>query len=59
MWGYGLALSFWHGTAVLLIVRLGTAVPSAPSNVGTYQFFTIVGLTMFGVGRYLRSGTRW
>ena len=56
IWGYGLPLSLWHGTAVLLILRLGTAVPSAPSNVGTYQFFTIVGLTLFGVGRSTAVG---
>jgi glycosyltransferase 2 family protein len=49
MLGYGLKLSVWHGAAVFLIVHIGTMIPGAPSNVGTYQFFTVVGLTLFGV----------
>jgi uncharacterized protein (TIRG00374 family) len=56
MWGYGLRLSFWHGAAVLLIVHLGTALPGAPSNIGTYQFFTVIGLTQFGVDKTTATG---
>ncbi|MBI3951143.1 MAG: flippase-like domain-containing protein [Acidobacteria bacterium] len=56
MWGYGLRLSFWVGFVVLLIVHLGTAIPNAPANVGTYQFFTVVGLTLFGVDKTLATG---
>jgi ABC-type branched-subunit amino acid transport system permease subunit len=41
---------------VYLIVRLGTAVPNAPANVGTYQFFTVVGLTLFGVSKSAATG---
>jgi glycosyltransferase 2 family protein len=44
-----LPLPFWTGIAVYLIVRLGTAIPNAPANVGTYQFFSVLGLTLFGV----------
>jgi len=51
MLAYGFNLSFWHGAAVFLIVHIGTAIPSAPSNVGTYQFFAVVGLTLFGISR--------
>jgi hypothetical protein len=32
-------------------VRAGTAIPNAPANVGTYQFFTVLGLTWFGVAK--------
>lgn len=39
-----------------LIVRLGTAIPGAPSNIGTYQFFCVVGLTLFGVDKTLATG---
>jgi glycosyltransferase 2 family protein len=53
---YGLGLSFWQGAAVLLIVHLGTAVPSAPSNIGTYQFFVVVGLTLLGVAKPVAAG---
>ncbi len=45
----GLHLPFWAGAAVLLIIHLGTAIPNAPANVGSYQFFCVLGLTLFGV----------
>ncbi len=45
----GLNRSFWIAAAVLLIVRIGTAVPNTPANIGTFQFFCVVGLTLFGV----------
>jgi uncharacterized membrane protein YbhN (UPF0104 family) len=56
MWAYGLRMSFWVGTVVLLIVHLGTAIPNAPANVGTYQFFTVVGLELFGVDKTVAAG---
>ena len=56
MVGYGLDLSFWAGGAVFFIVSLGTAIPNAPGNVGSYQFFTIVGLTLFGVDKTFAAG---
>lgn len=56
LWAYGLKVSFWVGAAVYLIVHLGTAVPNAPANVGTYQFFTVVGLTLFGVDKTVAAG---
>jgi glycosyltransferase 2 family protein len=51
MLGYGLRLTFWIGVAVFLIVHLGTGIPNAPANVGSYQFFTVLGLTLFGVDK--------
>jgi glycosyltransferase 2 family protein len=56
MLAYGLKLSFWHGAAIFLIVHIGTAIPGAPSNVGTYQFFTVIGLTLFGIDKTLATG---
>ena len=53
---YHFQLSLWQGVAVALIVRLGTMVPGAPSNLGTYQFFTVVGLALFGVDKVLAAG---
>ena len=55
MRAYGLRQSFGVGLVVFLIVHLGTALPNAPANVGTYQFFTVVGLTLFGVDKTLAS----
>ena len=49
MWAYGMRLSFWIGLVVLLILHLGTAIPNAPANVGSYQFFVVAGLSLFGV----------
>ncbi len=56
MWAYGLHLSFWIGAVVFLVVHLGTALPNAPGNVGTYQFFCVVGLALFGVDKTLATG---
>lgn len=54
--GYGIGLSFWVGSAVFLIVHFGTALPNAPANVGSYQFFCVLGLTLFGVDKTLATG---
>ncbi len=56
MRAYGLELSFWIGAAVFLIVHFGTAIPNAPANIGTYQFFCVVGLTLFGVEKTMATG---
>jgi hypothetical protein len=52
----GLKLSLWVGAAVLLILHLGTLIPNAPSNVGLYQFFCVVGLSVFGVDKTTAAG---
>jgi glycosyltransferase 2 family protein len=56
MVGYGLHLSFWIGMAVFLVVYLGTLIPNAPANIGTYQFFCVVGLMLFGVEKTSATG---
>ena len=56
MRAYGLDLSFLMGVAVFIIVHLGTLVPTAPANVGSYQFFTVLGLTLFGVEKATAAG---
>ena len=56
MKAYGLHLSFWIGSAVLLIVRFGTVLPGAPGNIGTYQLFCVLGLTLFGVEKTVAAG---
>ncbi len=58
------ALSFWaamracriglslpEAFGVLLVVRIGTLLPGAPANLGTYQFAATLGLLLFGVPR--------
>jgi hypothetical protein len=56
MRAYGIDLSLWGGTAALLIVRLGTLIPNAPSNVGTYQFFVVLALSVLGVDKTDAAG---
>lgn len=56
MLGYGLRLSIWVGLTVYLIVGVGTALPNTPANVGSYQFFTVLGLTLFGVDKTSATG---
>jgi uncharacterized protein (TIRG00374 family) len=48
-------LTVWQGAVALLIVHMGTAIPNAPSNVGSYQFFTVVALAIFGVDKTLAA----
>ena len=56
MTAYGLRLSFWVGGAVFLIVRFGTVIPGAPGNLGLYQLFCVLGLTLFGVDKTAAAG---
>lgn len=56
MHAYGLRLSYLVGVVIFLIVHLGTALPNAPANIGAYQFFTVVGLTLFGVDKTTAAG---
>jgi glycosyltransferase 2 family protein len=53
---YGIPLPLWSGAAVAFMVQLGTAIPNAPANVGTYQFFTILGLSVFHVTASIAAG---
>jgi uncharacterized protein (TIRG00374 family) len=56
MRAYGLQVSVWQGAAVHLIVHFGTAIPNAPSNAGAYQFFAVLGLSLFGVDKTTAAG---
>lgn len=56
MLAYHLHFSFWVGAAVFLIIHFGTSLPNAPANVGTYQFFCVLGLTLFGVDKTTATG---
>jgi len=41
---------------VLLVVRLGTAIPNAPANVGSFQFFSVLALRFFGEDKKVAAG---
>jgi glycosyltransferase 2 family protein len=50
----GLPLS--AGMIILLVVRLGTALPNAPANVGSFQFFCVSALSLFGIEKTVAAG---
>jgi glycosyltransferase 2 family protein len=54
--GCRIDLPLWAGTIALLIIRLGTAIPNAPGNVGSFQFFCVLALRFFGVGKTVAAG---
>ena len=46
----GIDLLLWQTVFVTGLVNLGTAVPSSPGFVGTYQWLCVSALGLFGVG---------
>jgi uncharacterized protein (TIRG00374 family) len=50
MQAYQLDEGSWKGAAALMVLlRLGSAAPQAPGNVGLFQLLSTLGLTLFGV----------
>ncbi len=49
MRAYGLDLSVWAASAVLVVIRFGTVIPSAPGNVGLFQASVVLALGLFEV----------
>ncbi|HKV06230.1 MAG TPA: lysylphosphatidylglycerol synthase transmembrane domain-containing protein [Candidatus Acidoferrales bacterium] len=56
MRSYHLSLSLLAAVVVLLIVNLGVSLPNAPANVGSYQFFCVLGLSVFDVEKTSAAG---
>jgi uncharacterized protein (TIRG00374 family) len=48
---YGMQLPFLAAIVVLLVINLGVSLPNAPANVGSYQFFCVLGLRAFDVDK--------
>ncbi|MDW8130406.1 MAG: lysylphosphatidylglycerol synthase transmembrane domain-containing protein [Bryobacterales bacterium] len=53
---YGLELSLGASLVVVLMQRLGTALPQAPGNVGVLQLMTKQALALFGVDETTAAG---
>ncbi len=53
---YGIHVSLLVGAAVFLIVHFGVLLPNSPGNVGVYQFFCVIGLTLFGIDKTAATG---
>jgi uncharacterized protein (TIRG00374 family) len=56
MRSYGLHLPFFAAVVVLLIINLGVSLPNAPANLGAYQFFCVMGLSVFGIEKTFAAG---
>ena len=56
MKAYGLGLPLWAAVVVLLVINIGVSLPNAPANVGSYQFFCVVGLNVFDVDKTSAAG---
>jgi uncharacterized membrane protein YbhN (UPF0104 family) len=50
-----IGLPFSKAFGVLLVVRIGTVLPGAPANLGTYQFAAVLGLMLFGVQKQVAA----
>lgn len=48
-WSLGLALPWSAALTVLVYLGVGLSLPSAPGYVGTFQFFTVAALNLYGV----------
>jgi uncharacterized protein (TIRG00374 family) len=56
MRGFHLDRTPWEAAAVLMVLRIGTVVPQAPGNVGSFQALVLVGLSALGVDRDTATG---
>ena len=56
MKAYHLDVRFLAAIVVLLIINLGVSLPNAPANVGSYQFFCVLGLSVFNVEKTTATG---
>ena len=46
-----LPLGLTAACVVMVVVRIGTLIPGAPANIGTHQFATVLGLSVYGVSQ--------
>lgn len=49
LWSYDLSLAWYAPGVILVFIAFGTALPSAPSYIGTYHYFLILALGTLGV----------
>ncbi len=56
MASYGLHLPLLAAVVVLLVINLGVSLPNAPANLIAYQFFCVLGLSVFQVEKTTATG---
>ncbi|MCX5744407.1 MAG: lysylphosphatidylglycerol synthase transmembrane domain-containing protein [Proteobacteria bacterium] len=54
---FGLDLSMWAGLAVMGLVGVGISLPNAPGLVGQFQWFTLLGLSVYLGPDVMTKGT--
>ncbi len=47
--GFDFRLTIIDGFAITVIIALGVMLPAAPGFIGTYHYFCILGMTLFGI----------
>ena len=52
----GLTLPFWASLLLLVVLQVGTAVPSSPGRVGVFQYLAILTLSIFSVDKDVALG---
>lgn len=52
----GLPLSFMAAIAMVVIISIGITLPAAPGFVGSFQYFTVIGLSLFSVSKEVALG---
>ncbi len=56
MRGYGVEVTLAEAAIVLVVLRFGTIVPGPPGNIGLFNAFAVLGLTLVGVDRQTAIG---
>jgi len=44
-------LSFWAALIIQMVIGLGVILPAAPGYVGNFEYFTVLGLALFGIAQ--------
>ena len=47
--GTSIDLPPWGPLVVISVIALGITIPTVPGDIGTFQFFSILGLSLFGI----------
>jgi len=49
-------LPLWSGMVILVFISFGVALPSSPGYIGTYHYFAMLSLELFGIDRETALG---
>jgi uncharacterized membrane protein YbhN (UPF0104 family) len=53
---YNLEMTPLQAAAVLAVISIGTVLPNAPGNLGSWQFFCMLGLGLVGIDATTAAG---